>query len=54
MLDLAKNCKKLEVFTHVSTAYVNCTRSGFIREQVYDHEQDSDAIIQHIMKMNPH
>lgn len=24
MLNLAKKCKKLEVFTHVSTAYVNC------------------------------
>ena len=25
MLELAKGCKKLRVFTHVSTCYVNCT-----------------------------
>jgi len=24
MLELAKECKHLEVFTHVSTAYANC------------------------------
>jgi fatty acyl-CoA reductase len=30
MLDLAHECKKLEIFTHVSTAYVNCEKKGFI------------------------
>ncbi len=32
MLDLAEECKKLQVFTHVSTAYVNCEKKGFIKE----------------------
>jgi len=26
VLDLAKECKNLKIFTHVSTAYVNCNR----------------------------
>lgn len=36
MLDLAKECKNLEVFTHISTAYVNCDREGVIEEKIYD------------------
>ena len=32
MLDLAKECKNLLVFTHISTAYVNCNLSGRIEE----------------------
>ena len=30
MLELARECEHLDVFTHVSTAYVNCNRSGYI------------------------
>ena len=36
MLELAKECKKLLSFTHVSTAYVNSNRTGFIEEKIYD------------------
>ena len=32
MLDLAHSCQKLQIFTHVSTAYVNCEKKGFIKE----------------------
>jgi dTDP-4-dehydrorhamnose reductase len=32
MLDMAENCQKLQIFTHVSTAYVNCEKKGFIKE----------------------
>ena len=37
MLELAMQCKKLKVFTHISTAYVNCTRGNFdeIEEEIY-------------------
>ena len=28
MLELAQECKQLDVFTHVSTCYVNCNRPG--------------------------
>ena len=31
MLELAKKTKSLEVFTHISTSYVNCNRTGFIK-----------------------
>lgn len=36
MMELAKACKKLQVFTHVSTCYVNCTLNGLIREDIYE------------------
>ena len=36
MLELAKECKNLYVLTHVSTAYVNCTREGLIDEEIYE------------------
>lgn len=36
MLALAKSCKKLQVFSHVSTAYANSDRpSGHIDERIY-------------------
>ena len=55
MLALAKECKKLEVFTHVSTAYVNSNRRGFIEEKIYDlpNNEDPEDVIARIQKMNP-
>ena len=55
MLELAKECHKLEVFTHVSTAYSNCNRTGQIEEKVYDLEggQDPEEVIANIIKMGP-
>lgn len=35
MLELAKECKNLDVFLHVSTAYVNCDRPGMKEERIY-------------------
>ena len=35
MTDLAKECHHLEIFTHVSTAYVNSNKEGFIQEKVH-------------------
>jgi thioester reductase-like protein len=32
MLSLAHSCSRLEIFTHVSTAYVNCEKKGYIKE----------------------
>lgn len=49
MLELAKECRKLQVFTHVSTAYVNCNRKGFIDEKIYslpDGEDPEEVIAQ--------
>ena len=33
MLELAHECKQLQVFTHVSTCYVNCNRPGGLIEE---------------------
>ena len=52
MLELAKECKKLKVFTHVSTCYVNCEKQGFIKEQIYDISEDSEDVIKRILAMS--
>lgn len=36
MLELARQVKHLEVFTHISTCYVNCDQSGLIKEEIFD------------------
>ena len=53
MLDLAKECKRLEAFTHVSTAYVNCDKRGVIDEKIYDIDIDPEQFIDSIVKMTP-
>ncbi len=35
MQNLAKQIKNLDIFTHVSTCYVNCNMTGLILEQIY-------------------
>lgn len=44
MLELAKECKNIEVFSHVSTAYVNCNREGAIEEKIYFEDGEIDPI----------
>jgi hypothetical protein len=53
MLDLAKECKRLEAFTHVSTAYVNCDKRGVIDEKIYDIDIDPESFIDSIVQMTP-
>lgn len=55
MLDLAKECDHLMTFTHVSTAYVNCNRQGFVEEKIYDlpNGQDPEEVITKLCEMNP-
>lgn len=36
MQNLAKQIKNLDIFTHVSTCYVNCNMQGLIQEQIYE------------------
>ena len=52
MLELAKECTSLDVFTHVSTAYVNCDRTGYIDELVYNDTDNIDQIVGNIMKQD--
>lgn len=55
MLDLAQSSKSVEVFTHVSTAYVNSNREGVIEEKVYDlpNGKDPEKFVEEILKLNP-
>lgn len=54
MLELGQECEKLQVFTHVSTCYVNCDRDEFCGEVVYGSgDNDIEEQIQKIMAMNP-
>ena len=53
MLQLASECKNLSIYTHVSTCYVNCEKKGFIHEKIYEIEEDSEIIVNNIMKLTP-
>ena len=53
MLQLAKECKKLLVFTHVSTCYVNCDRKEYCGEVIYDDNEDIEGKVRRLMAMNP-
>ena len=49
MQQLAIECKHLEVFTHVSTCYVNSNiKGGFIKEDIYEWKEDHELMIKKI------
>jgi glycerone phosphate O-acyltransferase/fatty acyl-CoA reductase len=52
MLKFAKECKRLEVLVHVSTAYSNSNRVGYIEEKLYTSSRDIDEIIKHIKSLS--
>jgi hypothetical protein len=35
----------------VSTAYVNCEKKGFIKEEIYEIQEDSEEVINKVLKM---
>lgn len=40
------------MFTHVSTAYVNCNRTGLVKEKIYfESNEDPERIVNQIMSM---
>lgn len=53
MMELAMECKKIKIFTHMSTCYVNCDKQGFIKEQIYPINEDPEAVVNRIMAMSP-
>jgi fatty acyl-CoA reductase len=53
MLELASQCQNLSIYTQVSTCYVNCDKKGFIQEKIYDIEEDSEQVIDRIIKLSP-
>jgi fatty acyl-CoA reductase len=52
VLALAKECTNLEIYTQVSTAYVNCNRLGYIEEKLYNPTQDVDSLVKEYMAMS--
>lgn len=57
MLELAKECKNILAFTHVSTAYVNSNMPhlSIVEEKVYDlpGNADPEEIVQGIINLGP-
>lgn len=53
MLQLAKECKKIQAFTHVSTCYVNCDRNEYCGEVIYGKDDKVEEHVERIMAMNP-
>lgn len=53
MHDLVSQCKKIEIFTHVSTCYVNCDKKGYIQEKIYEDGRDSEEMVTQILAMSP-
>lgn len=50
MYSLAKRCKKLQNFLHVSTAYVNSNqKSGWIDEEIYSNDKDPEELLQSLI-----
>ncbi len=40
------------MFTHVSTCYVNCDKEGFIKEDIYDINEDVETFMNRIQSMS--
>jgi len=49
MLELAQQCSHLRVHLHVSTAYVNCIKKGFVEEKIFMSSDDITDKIDFIM-----
>lgn len=48
MQQLAKECPNIECYTHMSTAYVNSDKLGFIEEKIYDVDFDVEQHINYL------
>jgi hypothetical protein len=57
MLELAKECKNIVTFSHVSTAYVNSNmpNNSVVEEKVYElpENMDPEKIVQDIISLGP-
>lgn len=53
LFDLAKTFKNLIGFVHVSTAYVNSDRQGFIAEELPPLTFDPEEMVQMVLSMDP-
>jgi len=53
LLSLAKQCKRMEAFTHISTAYVNCNKKGTIEEILYPLDFDPNEMLKTLLDLDP-
>ena len=51
LLEIAKRCDKMEGFVHVSTAYVNSNRRGYIEEKLYPLGYDPEEMLAKVREM---
>jgi hypothetical protein len=51
MMELASSLTQLEVFTHISTCYVNSDMRGLIKEEIYDRDQDPEDQLRELEMM---
>jgi fatty acyl-CoA reductase len=52
MLELAQDCRNLDVHLHVSTAYVNCYQKGYVDEKIFMRSDDITTKVDKIMAMS--
>jgi alcohol-forming fatty acyl-CoA reductase len=50
VLDLSKECRHLLVFTDISTCYVNCIKTGLVKEEIYNPNEDVGKVVEGLMK----
>lgn len=48
MMELARKLKHLEIFTHVSTCYVNSDQRGLVKEEIYDKDSDPEEDLKYL------
>jgi nucleoside-diphosphate-sugar epimerase len=51
VLELAKECRNLQIHIHVSTAYVNSDKTGLINEKLYPMAEAPEAVIDKIKRI---
>jgi len=51
LLEIAKRCERMEGFVHVSTAYVNSNRRGWIEEKLYPLGYDPEEMLARVREM---
>ena len=53
LFDIAKSSANCECFAHISTAYVNCNKSGTVEEILYPLDFDPASTLQNLLEMDP-
>eukprot|EP00357_Protocruzia_adherens_P031117 CAMPEP_0115036762 /NCGR_PEP_ID=MMETSP0216-20121206/42330_1 /TAXON_ID=223996 /ORGANISM="Protocruzia adherens, Strain Boccale" /LENGTH=1117 /DNA_ID=CAMNT_0002416681 /DNA_START=71 /DNA_END=3424 /DNA_ORIENTATION=- len=53
LFEMAREFHDLQIFTHVSTCYVNSDKSGMIEEKIYDDFPDPDECLEYLRNLSP-